>query len=360
MSEDREALEVPCAAVFPKQSTPGSLGVVVPENRLKEIEELQQEAVLRVWEVRGVVSDHIALAGLGALTAKPHHRFFLNESPLTIYLHRGGNRAVYFDLVGDNPEKKLDYIAVKVKTTLPSNAFLLAREPLNRLLDVCVHAYEMPLVYQRLDLVSPRDGGILAHQVVLPVKPNGIRLGPLGGFHQQDAFAAYDAILREALTNPSPFYQLLCAYRLYDGTSWTRRWLRQEAQRLGIEASLPSDPRIEPGELESMGLPKEFADGVQKANELFAKLRETRNGIAHFLIEVDEREAHVYLAEGAAFQHYSIAATVLLRYARKAVDDLREFYGAHLEQRHRLGSVLPLKEHRDRFIVVDPMNRSSG
>lgn len=205
--------------------------------------------------------------------------------------------------------------------------------------------------------MSPRDGGLLAHEVVIPPKPNGVRLGPLGGFHQTDLFAPYDAIQREALTNPSPFYQLLCAFRLYEGTGWIRKTLRKEAQHVRIEASLPKDPQIEPGELEAMGLPAELANGIGRASDLFAKMKDTRNAIAHFLVEGDHGEAHLYLADGAAFQAYSTTATILLRYARQALDDLRRFYSEHLQERHMIGSVLPMIEQRDRFIVRDPRER---
>lgn len=342
--------------VFPRKATPGALGVVVPQDRLQELEEHEKERVLRDWEVRGIVSDHIPLSGLGAINTKPQHRIFVGHSPLAMWLHRGGDRAVYFDLVADNPEKKLDYIAVKVRTRLPSNAFLLAREPLNRLLDVLGRAYGMAALYQRLDLLSPRDGAILAHELVLPPDPRGISFDQEsgGGFHQTDAFATYDAILREALTNPSPFYQLLCAFRLYEGTSWIRKWLRKEGQRLAVDATLPADPRIEAGELEAMGLPSELASGVKKANELFEKFRKLRNAISHFLTQGDEGEGHVFLADGRAFQHYSIGATVLLRYARQALEDLRAFYSQHMSERHQIGMVFPMLAHRDRFIVFDP------
>jgi hypothetical protein len=353
MADDEATFEVPYVAVYPEQPTPGGLGVLVPQDRLDEMQDLQREAARRVWEVRGVVSDHIPLSGLGALTATPEHRLFLKESPVAIWLHRGGDRAVYFDLVGDNPEKRLDYIAVKVETKLPSTAFLLAREPLSRFLDVLARGYGLPLVYQRLDLVSPRDGQLLASELIVPPSPKGIIFDqPGSGFHQAEPFAAYDAIVREALTNPSPFYQLLCAFRLYEGTSWIRRWLRQETRRFEIDANLPSDPRIEPGELEKMGLPAQLAEGVRKANELFAKWKEARNGIAHFLLEGEE-QGHVYLADGNAFQHYSIGATILLRYARQALDDLRAFYGQHLQGRHMVGSIYPMIQHRDQFIVID-------
>ena len=206
----------------------------------------------------------------------------------------------------------------------------------------------------RLDLVSPLDGRILAHELVLPPSPNGVRLGPLGGFHQAEPFAAYDAILREAATNTSPFYQVLCAWRLYEGTNLIRRWLRQQCQRFEVQADLPSDTRIEPGELERMGLSSEFAEGVRKANDLFRKMKDTRNAIAHFLLEGKKGQEHVYLADGEAFHAYSIAAAVLLRYARQALTDLKAFYQKHLGERFAIGSVLPMLEHRDRFIVVDP------
>jgi hypothetical protein len=353
MEEGRD--EKRWVSVYPANPSPGSLQVLVPEDRREELDTLQREAAVRVWEVRGVPSDHIPLSGLGGLTEHPQHRLFLNESPLTIYLHRGGKRAVYFDLVGDDAKRRLEYIAVKVKTSLPSNAFLLAREPLNRLLDALARGHKLPLIYQRLDLVSPRDGNMLAHELVLPPAPGGILLGPLGGIHQAEAFAPYDAILREALTNPSPFYKLLCAFRLYEGTNVIRRWLRKEAQRLDVDVSLPRDPAIAAGDLEAMGLPTELAAGIQKANELFAKMRDARNAIAHFLFEGEEgREGHLYLADGVAFQHYSVGATVLLRYASQALDDLRSFYSQHLESRHLVGSILPMPQHRDRFIVVDP------
>ena len=245
------------------------------------------------------------------------------------------------------------HIAVRVKTRLPSNAFLLAREPLSRLLDVCVRSVKQPLVYQRLDLVSPRDGGILAQELVLAPSPVGVRLGPLGGFDQSDLFAPHDAIVREAITNPSPYYQLLCAYRLYEGTGALRRWLRQETQRLGIDARLPSDAVIATGELEKMGLPAQVAQGIAKANDLFKKFGDARNGIAHFLFDADSGEHHMYLADGGTFQHYSVASAVLLRYARQALEDLREFYRVHLHTRRMIGSVLPTDSRDERFVVTD-------
>jgi hypothetical protein len=105
-----------------------------------------------------------------------------------------------------------------------------------------------------------------------------------------------------------------------------------------------------------MGLPAEDAAGIDKTKQLFEKMSEARNAIAHFLFEGEEGDSHVYLADGGAFQHYSVGAAVLLRYARKALDDLRGFYRDHIEAHHQLGMVFPMIEHRDRFIVFDPID----
>jgi hypothetical protein len=83
-----------------------------------------------------------------------------SENPLWIYLHAGGRKAVYYGLFND-AKGRLDYITVKVQSALPSNALLLARGPINALLDVMVRNYPMPLLIQRLDLMSPTVGDVL-------------------------------------------------------------------------------------------------------------------------------------------------------------------------------------------------------
>jgi hypothetical protein len=195
--------------IFPGEPTPGALGVFVRHDRLNELRELEVEKQNRVWEVRGLISDHVPLAGdaVAALERGSYHLFHLKENPLWIYLHSGGRNAIYYQLVGD-AEGKLSHIAVSVESRFPSNALLLARRPLNALLDVFSSDSGMPLLLQRLELMSPRDGGILLTEMLLPHR-GGVVLGPLGGILQAVPFAPYDALYREALTTSSPFYRLL-------------------------------------------------------------------------------------------------------------------------------------------------------
>lgn len=93
-----------------------------------------------------------------------------------------------------------------------------------------VRNLELPLVLTRLELVSPEDGEVIAYELVLPYR-SGVRIGPFGGIDQLLPFPPYDAIYREAAVSGSPFYRLLCAFRIYDGTTDIRRWLREQCQQ---------------------------------------------------------------------------------------------------------------------------------
>jgi len=280
-------------------------------------------------------------------TPSAFNRVLLNENPLTIYLHAGGRSAIYFDLLA-NSQRELQFVEVRVESKLPSNALLLARRPLNALLDVMTRNYNLPLCLQRLELLSPVDGSVLVYQVFLP-QSNAIQAGPLGGIMQAVPFAPYDAIYREALTSSSPFYRLLCAARMYEGTASIRKWLKERCVERNIQEKLPSDPDVDPNELRGFGFDEDFTQGIRKVQHLFHRLKDMRNAIAHFLIEHEGSDLHVYLAEGAELENYSTAAAALLHYAHKTLEECRAFYTRHLENLR--GSILPMVQNRDQFVV---------
>lgn len=59
MVEEAAAQGEPFYVTDPQDPTPGTLGVLVRESRMQELRELEQDRRLRVWCVRGVVSDRI-------------------------------------------------------------------------------------------------------------------------------------------------------------------------------------------------------------------------------------------------------------------------------------------------------------
>jgi hypothetical protein len=155
--------------IAPPEPTPGALGAFAKYAKLNQIKQLEEQRVLKQWEVRAYISDHIPLAGdADAVLLRPvYHLFHLNENPLWIYLHSGGRNAVYYGLFGDETGK-LKYITVGVESKLPANALLLARRPINALLDVFTRDSNMPLTVQRLDLMSPIDGDVLNFSTLDP------------------------------------------------------------------------------------------------------------------------------------------------------------------------------------------------
>jgi hypothetical protein len=320
--------------------------------RIAELEAQQQS---RVWRVRGYLSHQMPLWGsadvvLGDIQQRALH---VEASSLTFYLHLGGEQAFYFDLLG-NPDGTAKCVEVQVETALPSNALLLAKKPLNQLLDVFAKNWDLPVAYQRFELLTLNSDDVLAYEVTVTGR-DGLRIGELGGFHQQPMFAVYDAIYREALISTSPFYKLLCACRLYEGTNSLRKSLRSLAERFTVTDKLPADPRVNPDDLVSAGASGTWVSEIDTAGDLFDKFRDYRNAIAHFLIDGDEGEAHVYIADGAAWREYSMASSMLLKYASLAIEELRQFYGKHFEARLSRGSVLPERRHRNRYVIRENM-----
>ena len=147
---------------FPPSPTAGTLGVLVRASRVDEFRRLEHENTRRIWRVRGVVSDHIPLCGDErlALAHTPEHNLFVNNPPLSIYLHAGGTNAVYYDLVADE-RGRLAHIEVRVETSLPGEALILAWRPLNALLDALVRNSELPWALSRIELVSPNDAEVI-------------------------------------------------------------------------------------------------------------------------------------------------------------------------------------------------------
>jgi hypothetical protein len=200
--------------------------------------------------VRAGLSDHIPLAGNidEVLGRDSYHRVGVNDPPLTIYLHRGGSDATFFDLLGRPPGNALDCIGVEVYSRFPKNCFWSARTAISQLLDSMMGTEWLPLTIRRLDLFLEDEVDPLCHQLVIPFM-RGVRWGPLGGIHQKQFLAPYASIIREAITTTSPYYRFLCAHRLYEGINPLRRQLRDLGKQHQVEVSRwsPSCSVSEPG-----------------------------------------------------------------------------------------------------------------
>jgi hypothetical protein len=343
--------------VFPSQASPGVSAICVPEEHLEEVARLEANRAVRMWTVRAIISDHIALAGdFDEVIDRPvHHTLVLNENPLTIYIHKGGRNAVYFDLIGDTGNR-LSHIEARVETDLPDKAVVLAWEPFNNLLDNIVHNYSLPLVISRLELLSPTSKQVIAYCLLLP-NSSSLQMGPLGGIWLEPLFVSVDAIWREALVSSSPFYRLLCAYRLEDACDELRRVMRSTIKKRGLDLKLPPEPKVEKETLVAFGMSQEDAGRICTVKELFSHFQAMRNAIAHFLIHAgvgSAEKAHAPISNGAMIRSYSVASSAVLHHVHLKTEALRSFLVTNNLGASRGGSILPMPERKLDFPVRDP------
>jgi hypothetical protein len=274
----------------------------------------------------------------------------INEQPLTIYLHHGGSNAVYFDLnsVGTSA---LSSISVEVESDTPIAAFVAARTAVNELLDVLLRRLWLPLVLTRLALHVGDDPDPIAHQLHVPFA-GGLNIGPLGGIHQHPLFSELEGLAREGICSTSPYYRLLCAYRLYEGARALRTKLRQMLKDFSLDVPLPKDIKIDPLLLSALGLGSIVESGVSTVNDLHGKMTDLRNQVAHFLLTKGDAGSPLHTSNGDSYLIFSVAGAALLHYAYMSLQELATFFRHHLEGSLLVGTVLPMKDQRSRYRVV--------
>lgn len=342
--------------VFPAAGMPGALAVVCMVRNAARFRALQAISAPALYRVEAVVGSHVPLTGRleDLVRSAPTNSLSVANPPLPIYVHHGGQDAVYLDLQSATGGP-LSSIGLDVDADSPFAAFAGARSAANELLDVLMRSLWMPLVLVRLDLCIGGEPEPVAHQLHLPFVGD-IRIGPLGGFHQYPLFSEIESLAREAICSTSPYYRLLCAHRLYEGTGALRAKLRQMCTDLSIEVPLPKDPKVDRELLVAMGLGGLADQNVRTVSDLHGKMTGLRNSVAHFLLTRGEPAAPLHTSDGVSYNVYACAAAVLLHYGVSALQELSGFFRQHLNSRVSRGSVLPMVEQRNRYRVVARMS----
>jgi hypothetical protein len=205
---------------------------------------------------------------------------------------------------------------------------MLAWEPFNALLDQIAINYPLPLVISRLELLGPVSEEVIAYNFVLP-NPSTLELGPLGGMNVQREFIPANAIWREAINSSSPFYRLLCGYRLEDAIAGIRTVARELLRSRQSEVRLPPETKVDAGILEGLGFSEEISKRMRTLRQLFDEHRKLRNAIAHFLVPTEsgeKKKVYVPISDGQSIRNYSIVATALLYHIGIKLRVLREFF----------------------------------
>lgn len=334
--------------IEPKVLFPGCLSILVPTDKLDAFKTIGTKNAPSRYVVRAVVSDHIPLAGdLGEiLTTGSGALLWVNGNPLTINLEFPHYLPFFYDLV-PSEGGRLAHIDVEVEARHPTLTLTPARTAINQLLDTLMRVVWLPLVVVRLDVYVKGEDGPLLHQLLLPFT-EGLSIGPLGGFGSFPRFAPYEALLRESISATSPYYRFLCAYRLFDGINYLRSDIAELVRRFSVATPMPWPPQVDPNFLRSLGFVEDFIKGIQKADDLVAKFRESRNSLEHFLLK---EAAPLHISGGDNYRYYAMAGALILHYAHKAVSELTIYYRQHVGQFVARGARLILPEDRDRCVI---------
>ncbi len=335
--------------IDPKIPLPACLVTFVPNSKMPQIHEIEQKQKRIIYRVRATVSSNIPLTGNieNILTQGSNSLLLINENPLTIYLHHYGNVAVFYDLESFENEN-LSNIFIEIEGDHPNIILPIARTLINQLLDTIMRELWLPLSIIRLDILD-KDNSPLVQQIHLPFLVQ-LKLGPLGGYSSFPLFAAYESIVREAISSTSPYYRFLCAYRLTEGISKLRFEIRKLNDRFGVTTKLPKPPEISNEFIGSFGFHSDFVSKIKNFDTLIKEMKMFRNAIAHFFIEEFEGEP-LDISIGEYYRLYSAASAVLLHYAHQAFSDLRLFFHQNLDGQVFRGSPCIEAENRELYIV---------
>lgn len=339
---------------MPQMALPGEQTMVYRQSRFREVAGLSIEKKRRKFDVRAIVTDNPPpYCGTldEILSYAPRNRFTMPDGSFSVWKHYGKKKAVFFDLAADEAGR-LARVHVEVSAIRPELALGYARAAVNQLLDSLTVGIEHPLTIQRLELISPNDGGITAYQITLPCQEI-TRIVRFGGIGPGAMFSGLEAILREAATNPSPYYRLLLAYRGFDGTDSVRSQIAAFFREHKVSAPKPTSLKIDVTELAQLGFGGKVLE-LKNLNDLVKFYREFRNAVAHFFVDQGSAgKGHLQFSSTMALSFAKVSA-LLLKYLRKEVLHLKAHYNEFMVPLIHVGMILPVEQARERYMVVCP------
>lgn len=335
--------------VHPSHPLPGMLATYLATGMRETLSRIERKKQFEVYVVRGVVADHIAVEFEISefLSRSSQALITLTENPITLNLHYGGTRAFFFDLVADS-SGNLRHIEVEVEADHPNATFQPARTLINQLLDTLMREIWMPLSIVRLDVCRHGADRPLLQQAIYPFN-RILNFSPLGGFNTSYLFSTYESLLRETITATSPYYRVMCAYRLLEGVKFLRHELRRLCEKIGGDfPALPKVPKVESEVFENFGFSFEPGTKIKNLDSLIAATKTLRDSVGHFSAK-SQGEAALHLSSGENFRLFSVVGAILLHYAHTAFNELLVYFNQNLSSHVFKGSILPMPENREMF-----------
>jgi len=195
----------------PEVHCSGNVEVIIPENSRSKIQEIQKNPKERLYLGRAYLSsiydntrpfDEI-LKFSGATLVK------MSERKLRSHINWQNSGVVF--TFKSNSYKMLNRVEAYTKGKLPSNALDIFKYALYTLIDRLVYSLKCPIYVQSITLLF--NNKPLLYE--LPITFAGEKTIAYGGeVNNVHWFAPLDALEREAICSPSPFYRVLCRFRI--------------------------------------------------------------------------------------------------------------------------------------------------
>ena len=356
-AEKADELCLPFCAAFPGVQT-----MIFRDSRTLELVKLGMAKERRVFRVRAMVTDQSQQLNCSleeVVAFQPQNRLPLPDGNFSLWKHYGGNRAVFYDLRCDQ-SGNLSAIEVEVSALRPELALAYARAAVNQLLDSLTATVAHPIVIQRLELLSPKHNKtVLAYQITMPHQCV-TKLPRMGGFLPGRPFSGIEAVLREALTNPSPYYRLLLAYKAFEGIKRVRRHFPELAKKHSLTVPDLTVIKLDKTELAQHGFSNEVL-AFEDLAQLIDHYKSLRDACAHFFIGSRGNAArqHLHLSSTIAHTCGRVAALMLVC-ARRELVYLKGYDRRYLAAITQVGMLLPMEGAREQFMVVCPDDEASA
>ena len=331
------------------------------KSRNREIGLLSVQRERKTFTVRAVMTDEPQANNCtleDVVTFQPSTHIVLKEGEFTAFKYYSKGKAVLFDLTCDSSQR-LSHVQTYVSARTPDLALKYASAAISQFVDTLTMISEQPLSIQRLELMSLEDGGVLAFQITVPIQTTTALL-KFHSFRAGGPFLNAEAIYREAITNSSPYYKVLLAYRGFEGIRQVRRSLKKLATDLKVSERMPKPSRVDTEELARLQFEPEV-QALKDTGELFSHYRERRDAVAHFLLDQNRTASGSLQFSSTNVYDYAALSTVLLKYMRLELNQLRDYYEKFLSKQIHDRYPLWNTEDRGKFhLVVCPDEESTA
>jgi hypothetical protein len=339
----------------PKLLTPGGFAVISHNTTSKKFNEFLNNPQKRFWYVKAVLGGETLFPPVFGPTPISVLRKGEGEMFASTFPSRVSEYALSFKPIA-NTTGQIFGFGLYVQADDPAKALEDAREPFGELLDSITSTEGAPLRYTQFSVSENEIDHPLAFEIHIPY-PNQLLIEK-GQFlpDMHPLFRVSEALVREGICSESPYYRLLCAYRVGESITKIGRAVTNVATAKGKTHLIPDLPKIPAREIEDRGAHLFRSDAERQSvgpdrvfdlEELFKfkYWKDKRDTVSHFFVDLDEggnesgkrkkKSERIMISPsiGRNYRDFSLTAAILLYYSRLHLLEMKNFCLGQLDPR---------------------------